>query len=97
MLGSLLAVVLLIFACAWLAKRVPLSGAGRSHLLALKGSVAVGARERVVLVQAADKVLVLGVAPGRVNTLHVLDQTALDETEGSGPAFAQLMSKDANS
>ena len=33
----------------------------------------VGPRERVVLVEVADRILVLGVAPGRVNTLHTLD------------------------
>ena len=89
MLGSLAAVVLLIFGCAWLAKRMPLAGAGRSELLQVKASLSVGARERVVLVKTGDKVLVLGVAPGRINTLHVLDETAL-----AGNNFAELMKQE---
>ena len=32
-----------------------------------------GTRERVVMLRAADTYLVLGVAPGQVRTLHVLD------------------------
>ncbi len=86
MLGSLVLVVLLIFACAWMAKRMPLNGAGRSGVLQLKASLSVGARERVVLVQAGSKSLVLGVAPGRVNTLHVLDENLAGEE-----AFAQVL------
>ncbi|RZO84174.1 MAG: flagellar biosynthetic protein FliO [Oceanococcus sp.] len=73
MLGSLIAVVLLIFACAWLAKRMPIGGMARSDALKIEASVAVGTRERVVMLRAADTYLVLGVAPGQVRTLHVLD------------------------
>ncbi|MGJ8669708.1 MAG: flagellar biosynthetic protein FliO [Oceanococcus sp.] len=91
MLCSLAAVVLLIFACAWLAKRMPMAGAGRSNLLQVKASLSVGARERVVLVKAGDKVLVLGVAPGRINTLHVLDEQAIASNN-----FAELMASEEN-
>ncbi len=73
MLGSLIAVVLLIFGCAWLAKRMPIGGVARSDALKVEASVAVGTRERVVMLRAGDKYLVLGVAPGQVRTLHVLD------------------------
>lgn len=37
-------------------------------------SLPVGQRERIVLMQAGDRQIVVGVAPGRVNTLHVLDE-----------------------
>jgi flagellar protein FliO/FliZ len=33
-----------------------------------------GTRERAVLLQVGDQQLVVGVAPGRVQTLHVLDK-----------------------
>ena len=46
---------------------------GGSDALKIEASVAVGTRERVVMVRAADTYLVLGVAPGQVRTLHVLD------------------------
>lgn len=86
MLGSLIAVVLLIFACAWLAKRMPLGGMSRSDALKIEASVAVGTRERVVMVRAADTYLVLGVAPGQVRTLHVLDSPP--------PSFRAVMQQD---
>jgi flagellar protein FliO/FliZ len=48
-------------------------------------ATAVGQRERIVLVSVADKVLVLGVAPGRVNMLHTLDADALPAALPSAP------------
>ena len=89
MIGSLIAVVVLILGCAWLAKRMPLAGAGRSDMLEIKASLSVGTRERVVLVRAGDRTLVLGVAPGRVNTLHVLG----DEPH-SGAEFSNLLQQE---
>lgn len=91
MLISLVAVVGLIFACAWVFKRMPLSGAGKSSLLQVKASLAVGARERVVLLQAGDQHLVLGVAPGRVQTLHVLEGELTSSAE-----FSQLMQQESD-
>ncbi len=73
LMGSLLAVIGLIFAMAWLSRRLPLGGHARGGSLKLHGSIAVGARERVVLVQAGQDWLVLGVSPGHVRGLHVLD------------------------
>jgi hypothetical protein len=46
-------------------------GPGAIEILA---DVAVGAKERAVLVQVGRQQLLLGVAPGRVNTLHVLTE-----------------------
>lgn len=45
--------------------------------LKVLGATAVGPRERVVLVAVGDTVLVLGVAPGRVNALHSLPASEL--------------------
>jgi flagellar protein FliO/FliZ len=51
-----------------------------------------GARERVVLIQAGETQLLLGVAPGRVQTLHVLDQP-LQMSSSSGSGFAEQLSQ----
>ncbi|WP_018953888.1 flagellar biosynthetic protein FliO [Thioalkalivibrio sulfidiphilus] len=41
--------------------------------------ISLGARERMLLVQVGDKQLLVGVAPGRVQTLHVLDEPIATE------------------
>lgn len=48
------------------------AGLASRHLKVL-GGVSLGARERVVVVQAGSKQLVLGVSPGRIETLCVLE------------------------
>jgi len=43
----------------------------RPGTVAMLGGVAVGSRERVVLLKVGDTQVLVGVAPGRVSTLHV--------------------------
>ena len=71
---SLVFVVGAIFAVAWLLRRVsslrPKSASGvRVH-----SGLSVGNRERVRWIEAGGQHLLVGVAPGRVNTLHVFAQ-----------------------
>jgi flagellar protein FliO/FliZ len=69
---GLLAVLLLIFATAWVAKRLGVARGGSSSLLHVVSSTSVGARERVVMVEIGDHWLVVGVTPGSVNALMTL-------------------------
>ena len=61
------------------------------------GAVAVGQRERVVLLEVPDKVLVLGVTSSQVNTLHTLERASLPQTPAQDAApvrgieFARLL------
>ncbi len=77
-LGSLIAVILVILVFAWVGKRLPQKMAGRGGALRVHTSIAVGTRERVVLVQAGQEWLVLGVSPGQVRALHVLSTPPAD-------------------
>ena len=89
-------VVILILLCAWLLKH--LSGhvaPGSPRLMVLSG-ISVGSRERVILVQAGDRQLVLGVAPGRVQTLCILDSSEkITDSEPiedrAAPAFSEVI------
>ena len=54
-------------------KRVQATRSGHGAALSIKGGVQIGAKERVVWMQAGDTHLLLGVSPGRVQTLHVFD------------------------
>jgi flagellar protein FliO/FliZ len=67
---SLLLVLAAVFLTAWLLRRTrglqrTRPGAG----LAVVGEVAVGPRERVVLIDVAGKQVLIGVAPGSVRAL----------------------------
>lgn len=84
-LGMLL-VLVLIFALAWLARRLGLQRLGGSSVVKVVSSASVGTRERIVVVEVAGTWLVLGVTPSQVNTLHSLPAQAA--APGSGSAGA---------
>ncbi|MBS0345214.1 MAG: flagellar biosynthetic protein FliO [Proteobacteria bacterium] len=67
----------LLYATLLFLKRVGAGAGGGANLLKVRGAAPVGPRERVVLVEVAGKVLVLGVAPGRITPLHTLDAAEL--------------------
>lgn len=89
--GSLLQLVLSLFlvlaaivSAAWLLRRFGRFQSSAGGALRIIGGLPVGARERVVLIQVGKTQLLLGVAPGRVQTLHVLEQPiAADENVGA--------------
>lgn len=94
MILGLLLVVALIFVFAWMARRfTTLSGVGQGAVRVL-GGVSLGTRERAVLMQVGDTQLLVGVAPGRVQTLHVLERpvaTTPAPTAGGGQSFAERL------
>ena len=69
MLFGLALVIALLFGCLWIIRRLSARRGGAAAIQVL-GAAAVGPRERVVLVQLGEQVLVLGVAPGSVTKLH---------------------------
>ena len=71
---SLMLVLAAVFAAAWLVRRVKTFGKFGSGPIEIVADVAIGAKERAVLVQIGGKQLLLGVAPGHVSTLHVLEE-----------------------
>ncbi|MEZ3499012.1 flagellar biosynthetic protein FliO [Pantoea sp. KPR_PJ] len=69
----LAAIVLLIFVCAWLARRLGFAPKTVSNqALKVSASVQVGQRERVVIVDTAEARLVLGVTAAQITHLHTL-------------------------
>ena len=91
-----LAVVLAaVFACAWLVRRMRGLGNRVGNAIELLAEVPLGPKERAVLLKVGATQLLVGVAPGRVNTLHVLTEplelTKPDAVETSGPAFRKIL------
>lgn len=72
---SLLLVLVAIIALAWLLKRMNLTQQAGGNLLKVIGSVAIGQRERIVMVEVNDTWLLVGVGPGQIRTLHTLTRS----------------------
>jgi len=73
MLLGLVAVLAIMAGIAWLFKRTGLVQRAQGNAVAkIIGGVSVGTRERVMVIEVADQWIVVGVAPGRVNTLATM-------------------------
>lgn len=84
---GLMIVLAMIIGFSWLLRRYGNMTGGSGSGLKILGGVSVGTREKVLLLQAGKKQLVIGVAPGQVRTLHVLaDDEVADETDLGGDA-----------
>jgi flagellar protein FliO/FliZ len=93
-LGMLL-VLGLIVGIAWVLKRTGRFQLAAGGGLRILGGLSMGARERVVLLQVGDTQLLVGVAPGRVQTLHVLDQPlrGAPDNAAAGKGFAEQLGR----
>jgi len=95
---SLLLVLAAIVLVAWLLKRMNLAQQGTAGHLKVIGGVAIGQRERVVLVEIDETWLVVGVGPGQIRTLHTLpkptdgDSIATSQPVPADRKFAALLS-----
>ncbi|HBV39349.1 MAG TPA: flagellar biosynthetic protein FliO [Erwinia sp.] len=81
--SSVLAVIILmILACAWLAKRfgfAPKTGKRGQRDIVISATCQVGQRERVVIVDVQDARLVLGVTAQQITHLHTLPPSPVQE------------------
>ena len=93
---ALCSVLVLFFICIWALRKLQGFASGSTEKLRIVGGLAVGMREKIVVLEVGKKQLVLGVTTGRIETLLVLeaddclkrDSAAADIAEG---AFAQKL------
>nr|WP_315292244.1 flagellar biosynthetic protein FliO [Serratia proteamaculans] len=90
-------ILLLILLAGWLFRRLGFAPQARNNkLLNLRASCQVGQRERVVVIEVDNTLLVLGVTAQQITPLHTLPAPTSDSTaaENTAPAdFRQLMQK----
>ena len=79
---SLVLVVGAILACAWILRRSPLGVAARKNgPLTIKATLPLGPKERLVLVEAVGKELLVAVSPSGIVALHESPLTGQDDAE----------------
>ena len=94
---GLLLVIGLIFLLAWVVRRIQqsLPVTGSQQVISLLASQTLGPRDRLLLVQVGKEQILLGLTPGTIVPLHVLQEPVeISKPEGHlGSAFAQRLAK----
>lgn len=92
---SLVAIVALIFAAGWLTRRLQARQIAAGRRLRCVEAMPVGTRERVLLIEADGKRLLVGVGAGGLRTLHVYEGTVPVEAIAAPAAlpFAELLGR----
>ena len=77
-------VLALIFVAAWLMRRLKGFGKTGTGALDIVAELPLSQKERAVLIRVGTRQVLIGVAPGRVTTLHVLDEPVSIPSAGNG-------------
>jgi flagellar protein FliO/FliZ len=89
---SMLIVVAAILVLGWFYSRSRLVGSGASDLIKVVASRALGTRERLIIVEVADKQLLIGMTSTAVQTLHVFESPVVTANEAPvKPGFAERL------
>lgn len=88
MLMGLVVVIALILGLAWVLRKYGRFPVNNQVDMKILGGLSLGTRERAVLVQVEGHRILLGVAPGRVDTLHVLDKV---DSKGFENTLSEVM------
>ena len=68
-------IVALIFGLAWVLRRFNVIGTPQNSSIRIVSSIALGTREKVALIEVEGQRVLVGVCPGNIRTLHILDKT----------------------
>ncbi len=91
MMLSLILVLALLFALAWLLRRVQTLRGSRAGALRVHAGLPLGTREKVVWLEAGGKHFLLGVTPQGINLIHAYAQAPeLPETNAEAPVVPPL-------
>ncbi len=90
---GLLVVLMAVVALAWVFRRLNRLQSSAGGGLRTLGGLSLGPRERVVLIQVGETQLLLGIAPGQVKALHVLEQPIVAHTKISDIAAQETFSQ----
>ena len=70
---SFVIVIGFILLMAWLMRRTGRFGQGNSQIIKIISTMPLGMREKIMVIEIGEVNIVVGVAPGQIRTLHVLE------------------------
>ncbi|VVT05520.1 Flagellar biosynthesis protein fliO [Marinobacter salarius] len=88
---GLLAVIAIIFGCAWIVRRMSGMTGGNTRAIKVVSVMPMGTRERIALVEVGGKQILIGVTPSAIRTLHVFDEPVVSAGDHVSSDFARKL------
>lgn len=88
---GLVAVIAVIYGCAWIIRRMNGMAGMNNSAIKIVSVMALGARERLALIEVGDKQILLGITPSAIRTLHVFDEPVVDASNPASGDFARRL------
>jgi len=93
MFAGLVGVVALIFLLAWLSRKMKfVQNMTSGYQIKNLASLSITTREKICLIEVGGKQVLVGIAPGRVNQLHVFDEKIQVSSNNNSEATKNLFS-----
>lgn len=88
---GLVAVVAVIYGCAWIIRRMNGMTGMNNNAIKVVSVMAIGARERIALIEVGGQQILLGITPSAIRTLHVFDEPVVEAGSASSSDFARRL------
>lgn len=88
---GLLAVIAIIYGCAWIIRRMNGMTGMNNQAIKVVSVMALGARERIALIDVGGTQILVGITPSAIRTLHVFDEPVVTPGQGSSSDFARRL------
>lgn len=83
---ALMGIIGLIFAISWFVKRFSQGAFSANAHIKILSAMPLGARERIVLIEAGGQQLLLGITSTNINTLHVFETPIVLDSKTENPS-----------
>ena len=98
--GGLFQVLMVLFvvlglmvAAAWMLRKFNSTGTSSGGTIKIIGGIAVGSRERIMVIEVADQWIVVGITASSINTLSTMpkQETSLQEEQAASGNFSSRL------
>ena len=88
---GLVAVIAVIYGCAWIIRGMNGMTGMNSNAIKVVSVMAIGARERIALIEVGGQQILLGITPSAIRTLHVFDEPVVEAGSAGSSDFARRL------
>ena len=88
---GLVAVIAVIYGCAWIIRRMNGMTGMNNNAIKVVSVMAIGARERIALIEVGGQQILLGIPPSAIRTLHVFDEPVVEAGSAGSSDFARRL------